>query len=69
MLAAITILSLLIAIFCLWMVWRLNLYIASLEIKIEENQELTENLLISLKNLTSSGLINPDGTMKKQLIP
>lgn len=55
-------------IFCIWMIWRLNIYVAKLEKTIEENQELTENLFISLKSVVAEGMILPDGTMKKVII-
>lgn len=56
---------LLIDAFSLWMIWRLNIYIAKLEIQIEENQELTQNLFISLKTLSAEGMFNANGTIKK----
>ena len=52
-------------VFFTWMIWRLNLYVAKLEKLIEDNQELTQNLLITLKTLAPEGMIDANGVTKK----
>lgn len=52
----------------LYIVYRLNLYIISLEEKVKKDIEITQNLFQSLKNLVDEGLIQPDGKIKKLTI-
>lgn len=51
--------------FAIFLVYRLNLYIAKIESKFQEQVELTGNLKQSLKDIIAEGFLLDDGRLKK----
>lgn len=55
-------------LFCIYAIYRLNVYIASLEEKVDKQIELTENLKQSLKDILAEDTLENDGRLKKYRI-
>ena len=55
----------LIMLFCIYLVYRLNIYISSLEKKIQDQTILTQNLMQSLKDVIAEDALANDGRLKK----
>jgi cell division protein FtsL len=54
-----------LVLFCIYLVYRLNLYIASLETKIQNQEILAQNLMQSLKDVIAEDALGNDGRLKK----
>jgi cell division protein FtsL len=52
-------------LFCVYIVYRLNLYIEQLEKQVKDNITLTENLKQSLKDIIIENALENDGRLKK----
>lgn len=59
---------LLLLSFSIFSIYRLNIYISSLEEKIKKQNELTENLFQSMKEIVAEDALQNDGRLKKYRI-
>lgn len=62
---AISIISLIIVILAIYIIYKLNIYIKSLEKVVNKQIELVENLTQSLKEIVAEGYLQNDGRLKK----
>lgn len=60
--------SVILGIGCFYAVYRLNWYIVSLEKKIQEQIDVTNNLRQSLKEIVAEDTLENDGRLKKYRI-
>lgn len=59
---------LIIIFISLWMIWRLNLYVASLEDTVDELVAKVETLQASLQKAVKNNMIDSDGNFKTPLV-
>lgn len=57
-----------IVLLCIFIVYRLNIYIETLEAKVEKQIEFTENLMQSMKEIVHENYLLADGRLKKLMI-
>lgn len=58
-----------ISIFCIYSIYKLNIYITKIEEKLSEQIKLTENLKQSLKEIIAEGFLKNDGRLKSFVMP